>query len=62
MGKEVFLGEVRRVLTTLEQAMASTKAAATGYRGTLRIALSDGIAPPMADRLAGAMPRGRTRC
>ena len=26
--------------------MASTKAAATGYRGTLRIALSDGIAQP----------------
>ena len=43
---QVFLGEAHRVLSTLEQAIASTKAAATGYRGTLRIALSDGIAQP----------------
>lgn len=43
---QVFLDEARRVLSTLEQAVASTKAAATGYRGTLRIALSDGIAQP----------------
>ncbi|MDX1252013.1 MAG: LysR family transcriptional regulator [Gammaproteobacteria bacterium] len=43
---QVFLDEARRVLSTLEQAKASAKAAATGYRGTLRIALSDGIASP----------------
>nr|SPS05978.1 Transcriptional regulator, LysR family [Candidatus Nitrotoga fabula] len=43
---QVFLVEARRVLATLEQAIASTKAAATGYRGTLRIALSDGITQP----------------
>lgn len=43
---EVFLNETRRVLTTLEQAVASTKAAANGYRGSLRIALSDGVAQP----------------
>jgi DNA-binding transcriptional LysR family regulator len=43
---QVFLVEARRVLSTVEQAVASTKAAATGYRGTLRIALSDGIAQP----------------
>jgi DNA-binding transcriptional LysR family regulator len=43
---EVFLNETRRVLTTLEQAVATTKAAATGYRGSLRIALSDGVAQP----------------
>ena len=43
---QVFLDEAHRVLSTLEQAIASTKAAATGYRGTLRIALSDGIAQP----------------
>lgn len=43
---QVFLDETRRVLSTLEQAKASAKAAATGYRGTLRIALSDGIASP----------------
>lgn len=42
---QVFLTEARRVLVTLEQAVANTKAAATGYRGTLRIALSDGIDP-----------------
>jgi DNA-binding transcriptional LysR family regulator len=43
---QVFLMETRRVLTTLEQAVSATKAAATGYRGTLRIALSDGVAQP----------------
>lgn len=43
---QVFLTESRRVLTTLEQAVSTTKAAATGYRGTLRIALSDGVAQP----------------
>ena len=43
---QVFLDEAHRVLSTLEQAIASTKAAATGYHGTLRIALSDGIAQP----------------
>jgi DNA-binding transcriptional LysR family regulator len=43
---EVFLNETRRVLTTVAQAIATTKAAATGYRGTLRIALSDGVAQP----------------
>jgi DNA-binding transcriptional LysR family regulator len=43
---QVFLTETRRMLATLEQAISTTKAAATGYRGTLRIALSDGIAQP----------------
>jgi DNA-binding transcriptional LysR family regulator len=43
---QVFLAETRRVLTTLEQAVSTTKAAATGYRGTLRIVLSDGVAQP----------------
>jgi DNA-binding transcriptional LysR family regulator len=42
---QVFMDEAKRVLSTLEQAKASTKAAATGYRGTLRIALSDSIDP-----------------
>lgn len=41
---QVFLEDARRVLLSLEQAKANAKAAATGYRGTLRIALSDGIA------------------
>jgi DNA-binding transcriptional LysR family regulator len=42
---QVFMDEARRVLSTLEQAKASVKAAATGYRGTLRVALSDGVDP-----------------
>lgn len=42
---QVFLDEARRVLSAVDQAKASAKAAATGYRGTLRIALSDGIDP-----------------
>ncbi|TAL87369.1 MAG: LysR family transcriptional regulator [Rhodanobacter sp.] len=43
---QVFLGDVRRVFATIEQAKAGVKAAATGYHGTLRIALSDGIVRP----------------
>lgn len=42
---QVFLDEAKRVLSAVDQAKASAKAAATGYRGTLRIALSDGIDP-----------------
>lgn len=41
---QVFLEDARRVLLGIDQAKANVKAAATGYRGTLRIALSDGIA------------------
>lgn len=41
---QVFLEDARRVLLFLEQAKTNAKAASTGYRGTLRIALSDGIA------------------
>ncbi len=46
---EVFLGDVRRVFTALEQTKANVQAAASGYRGTLRIALSDGL---VSQRLA----------
>ena len=42
---QVFLDEAKRVLSAVDQAKASAKAAATGYRGTLRIALSDSIDP-----------------
>lgn len=42
---QVFLDGAMRVLSAVDQAKASAKAAATGYRGTLRIALSDGIDP-----------------
>lgn len=41
---QVFLEDARRILLSLDQAKANAKAAATGYRGTLRVALSDGIA------------------
>ncbi|WP_374072596.1 LysR family transcriptional regulator [Alloalcanivorax xenomutans] len=41
---EVFLEDARRTLLCIDQAKANVKAAATGFRGTLRIALSDGIA------------------
>ena len=41
----LFLEHVPRVFAALEQARASVRAAAAGYDGQLRIALSDGIAP-----------------
>jgi DNA-binding transcriptional LysR family regulator len=34
---QVFLDEAKRVLSAVDQAKASAKAAATGYRGTLRV-------------------------
>lgn len=42
---QVFMKDVRRVFTALEQAKGNVKAAATGYHGILRIALSDDISP-----------------
>lgn len=42
---KVFLEDVRRIFATIDQAKANVKAAANGYHGTLRIALSDGISP-----------------
>lgn len=41
---QVFLQGARRVLLAYEQAKSNARSAATGYHGTLRIALSDGIA------------------
>ena len=41
----LFLEHVRRVFTALEQARDSVKAAANGFHGQLRVALSDGITP-----------------
>ncbi|WP_414442131.1 LysR family transcriptional regulator [Burkholderia sp. 22PA0106] len=40
-----FLEHVPRVFTALQQARDSVKAAANGFRGQLRVALSDGIPP-----------------
>ena len=42
---KLFLEHVRRVFTALEQARDSVKAAANGFHGQLRVALSDGITP-----------------
>lgn len=42
---QVFLEDVRRVFAALDQARINVKAAANGYHGTLRIAVSDGIVP-----------------
>lgn len=42
---EVFLEDARRVFTVLDQAKANVKAAADGYRGALRVAVSDDIVP-----------------
>ena len=42
---QLFLEHVPRVFTALQQARDSVKAAANGFHGQLRIALSDGITP-----------------
>lgn len=42
---KMFLEHVPRVFTSLQQARDSVKAAANGFHGQLRIALSDGIKP-----------------
>ncbi|MBC3466845.1 LysR family transcriptional regulator [Pseudomonas sp. RW10S2] len=52
----LFLDHVPRVFTALEQARSSVRAAAAGYDGQLRIALSDGITPP---RLSSLMAQCR---
>src|SRR5690606_12399050 len=41
-----FLGECRRVLATVEQAVSAAKAAAQGYQGYLRTAICDSLAQP----------------
>ncbi len=41
----LFLEHVPRVFTALQQARDSVKAVANGFRGQLRVALSDGISP-----------------
>jgi len=42
---KLFLEHVRRIFTALQQARDSVKAAASGFDGQLRVALSDGITP-----------------
>ena len=53
---KVLLEDVRRIFTAIDQAKANVTAAATGYHGTLRIALSDALAP---QRLATLLARCR---
>jgi DNA-binding transcriptional LysR family regulator len=53
---QVFLEDVRRVFAALDQARVNVKAAASGYHGTLRIAVSDGIVP---SRLAALLAQCR---
>ena len=48
---KVLLEEAHRIFAAIDQAKASVKAAATGYHGRLRIALSDGIAQPRISTL-----------
>lgn len=48
---KVFLEEAHRIFAAIDQAKAIVKAAATGYHGRLRIALSDGIAQPRLSAL-----------
>lgn len=43
---QVFLGECRRVLATVDQAVKSARSAAQGYQGYLRIAICDSLAQP----------------
>ena len=52
----LFLEHVSRVFATLDQARDSVKAAANGFHGQLRIALSDGITP---SRLPALLARSR---
>lgn len=52
----LFLKNVPRVFTALEQARESVKSAAYGFHGQLRIALSDGITP---SRLPALLARCR---
>lgn len=48
---EVFQKEARRILEFVESAQARVRSAAQGYRGQLRIGLSDGLAQPNLTRL-----------
>ncbi len=53
---QVLTEDARRIFTAIDQARANVQAAASGYRGMLRIALSDGI---VAQRLAALLAQCR---
>ncbi|WP_456155020.1 hypothetical protein [Verminephrobacter eiseniae] len=52
----VLLGECRRVMATMEQAIQATKAAAQDYKGYLRIAICDSLAQPRIASLPALSP------
>ena len=58
---KLFLDHVPRVFTALQQARDSAKAAANGFHGQLRIALSDGITPSRLPALLALCRRSRSR-
>ena len=51
---KLFLAHVPRIFTALQQARDSVNAAANGFHGQLRIALSDGITPSRLPSLLGS--------
>jgi len=53
---EVFLDNVKRIFLVVDQAKANVQAAAAGFRGSLRIAVSDGIVPA---RLSSLLAQNR---
>lgn len=54
---QVLLGEARRVLATVDQAVQATKAAAQGYQSYLRIAICDSLASRASPRYWRAVAR-----
>ncbi|TPG90345.1 LysR family transcriptional regulator [Pseudomonas caspiana] len=53
---QVFAEAVHRIFQAIEQARSNVQAAASGYRGSIRIALSDGVLP---QRLTAILARCR---
>jgi DNA-binding transcriptional LysR family regulator len=53
---EVLVEDVQRIFQAVEQARSNVRAAIAGYRGTLRIAISDGVLP---QRLSAILARCR---
>lgn len=53
---QVLAEAAQRIFKAIEQAQCNVRAAAAGYRGTLRIALSDGVLP---QRLSAVLARCR---
>ncbi|MDU9027635.1 LysR family transcriptional regulator [Pseudomonas mediterranea] len=54
---EVLAADVKRIFQAVEQARSNVQAAAAGYRGSIRVALSDGVLP---QRLSSILARCRS--